>query len=135
MPTIEQDTMTCTREEFNALVDEALDRRIKALPNRAQLTALTEHAPVAATQEPTVAPRVLHSKEKILKTFRFFHAVAQNDRSELRSILASYEPEYVRTLAPQLEGSNAAGGYLVPPEFYADVLFLLNDYGFARKYC
>lgn len=126
MPTInEQDkTITATKEEFNTLIEQAVDRKITSLPDRSHLKALN--------QKETKVPA---DKDKIQKTFRFFHAVAENDRAELRQIMTSYDPEYVKVLAPQVESSNPAGGYLVPPEFYADVLFLLNQYGFGRRYC
>src|SRR5439155_15597249 len=74
-------------------------------------------------------------REKIRKTFRFFAALAANDHAELKTIQATYDPEYAKVLSPQIEGGNAQGGYLVPPEFYADVIYILNEYGFARKYC
>ena len=145
MPTINEQnqTLTCTRDEFSVLVDKALDRKIKSMPDRSALAALNPSAASQTGDARNPSPSfsfskgkgLQYSREKILKTFRFFHAVAENDRTELRSIMSSYEPEYIRTLAPQLEGTNSVGGYLVPPEFYADVLFLLNEFGFARKYC
>ncbi|GEM_PF-1762652 len=141
----EDNTLTASREEMNTIIDKALDRKIKSIPDRSALSALHENAGEpgyrAAGPEPprarnaNVPLRGAHDREKILKTFRFFHAVATNDHGTLREILQTYEPEYVRVLSPQVEGTNSAGGYLVPPEFYADVLFLLNQYGFARKYC
>src|SRR5438067_1401219 len=127
-------TLTATREEFNTIIDKALDRKIKTMPDRSAITNVMgaggEGAARHATRFSPTADRA-----KILKTFRFFNAVANNDHAELRAIMQTYEPEYTRVLAPQVEGTNSAGGYLVPPEFYADVLFLLNEYGFARKYC
>jgi HK97 family phage major capsid protein len=144
MPTLNEQTqtLTCTRDEFSALVDKAIDRKIKSFPDRTALSALAK--PASEEQPRTERVPVAHGswknaikydRDKILRTFRFFHAVSENDRSELRSIMSSYAPEYIRALAPQLEGTNSAGGYLVPQEFYADVLFLLNEFGFARKYC
>jgi HK97 family phage major capsid protein len=144
-------TITATRDEFTTIIDKALDRKIKALPDRSAIASLQGESlrdasstmlrsnPSGIATSPS-APRndafdTKHDREKILKTFRFFHAVANNDHSELRAIMQTYDPEYVRVLAPQIEGTNSAGGYLVPQEFYADVLFLLNEYGFARKYC
>jgi HK97 family phage major capsid protein len=128
MPTINEheQTITATRDEFTTLVENAVDRKIKSLPDRSQLKQLASG--IGTT-------KISADKDKIQKTFRFFHAVAENDRAELRQIMSSYEPEYVKTLAPQVEGTNNIGGYLVPPEFYSDVLVLLNQYGFARKYC
>ncbi len=135
----QENTLTASREEFNTIIDKALDRKIKSLPDRSAVAALNEkvdesghYNSIASRSGAVPAPA---EREKILKTFRFFNAVASNDHSTLRSIMQTYEPEYVRTLAPQIEGTNSAGGYLVPQEFYADVLFLLNEYGFARKYC
>lgn len=134
-------TLTATRDELSSVIDKALDRKIKALPNRATLAALSgvegkgqgvENKSLPSTHYPLPANR---SRDEIQKTFRFLAAIAQNDHQTLRAIQQTYEPEYVRTLAPQLEGTNSAGGYLVPPEFYQDILFLLNEYGFARKYC
>ena len=130
MPTInnEDNTITATREEFNTIIDKALDRKIKSLPDRSAVTKIAGGGDAARHAGKD-------QRAKILKTFRFFNAVANNDHSELRAIMQTYDPEYVRLLSPQVEGTNSAGGYLVPPEFYADVLFLLNEYGFARKYC
>ncbi len=136
----EQDnTITATRDEFNTIIDKALDRKLKSIPDRSAITALSSKSSVLSS-ESGISPSLGSTQDsalsaKIQKTFRFFNAVAQNDHATLRSIMQSYEPEYVRTLSPQVEGTASAGGYLVPPEFYSDVLFLLNEYGFARKYC
>ncbi len=135
-----ENTLTATREEMNTIIDKALDRKIKSLPDRSAVAALNRDVPrtseLSLADPKGRAPHVpTNDRDKILKTFRFFNAVAQNDHQSLRSIMQTYEPEYVRTLSPQIEGTNSAGGYLVPQEFYADVLFLLNEYGFARKYC
>lgn len=126
MPVIneQEQTITASKNEFTQLVESAVDRKIKSLPDRSQLKSLN----AKETKVPA-------DRDKIQKTFRFFHAIAENDRAELRQIMSSYDPEYVKVLAPQNEGSSPAGGYLVPPEFYADVLYLLNQFGFARKYC
>jgi HK97 family phage major capsid protein len=135
------ETLTATRDEMNTILDKALDRKIKSFPDRSTLAALTQDENLLSAPPSSFIPHPssLNSskaeRSKILKTFRFFNAVAQNDHQTLRSIMQTYEPEYVRTLSPQIEGTNSAGGYLVPQEFYADVLFLLNEYGFARKYC
>lgn len=139
----EQDqTLTATREEMNTIIDKALDRKIKSLPDRSALSrvsgsgyGVSGESDTQLTVQPDTRHSTPHTREKILKTFRFFNAVATNDHATLRSIMQTYEPEYVRTLTPQVEGTGSAGGYLVPQEFYADVLFLLNEYGFARKYC
>jgi HK97 family phage major capsid protein len=143
-------TLTATREEFNTIIDKALDRKIKSMPDRTALSSIEKGKTISSNTpninmgiNPTINPNLNHAnavapaadREKILKTFKFFNAVATNDHGTLRSIMQTYEPEYVRTLSPQVEGTSSAGGYLVPPEFYADVLFLLNQYGFARKYC
>ena len=117
------DTLTATRTEMKSLIDEAVTKRIKSLPDRSMLKGMDGNAPKNM------------EREKIRKTFRFFSALAANNYSELRSIQSSYDPEYVKLLNPQIEGANSAGGYLVPEEFFADVIFLLNEFGFARKYC
>jgi len=143
-----ENTLTATREEFNTIIDKALDRKIKSMLDRTAITSLNKSTSVGAIGD---GPSANHNngvitnrvnavdpyanREKILKTFKFFNAVATNDHGTLRSIMQTYEPEYIRTLSPQVEGTNSAGGYLVPPEFYADVIFLLNEYGFSRKYC
>src|ERR1051325_9547151 len=115
-------TITATREEFTTIIDKALDRKIKALPDRSAIAALQGSTSPLTT--PLSLPRRGAGgevdREKILKTFKFFHAVANNDHSELRAIMQTYDPEYVRLLSPQIEGTNSAGGYLVPQEFYAD---------------
>jgi HK97 family phage major capsid protein len=116
-------TLTASRNEMKSLIDEAITKRIKSLPDRTALKSLDGATPKNA------------EREKIRKTFRFFSALAANNYSELRAIQANYDPEYVKLLNPQLEGTGSAGGYLVPEEFFADVIFLLNEYGFARKYC
>ncbi len=133
-----ENTLTASRDEFNTIIDKALDRKIKSLPDRRDVLRTsgslnTDESIVHRGGRAQHAPTA--DKDKILKTFRFFNAVATNDHQSLRSIMQTYEPEYIRTLSPQVEGTNSAGGYLVPQEFYADVLFLLNQYGFARKYC
>jgi HK97 family phage major capsid protein len=144
-----ENTLTASRDEFNTIIDKALDRKIKSLPDRSAINSISNVAqeasptmrsrlspsPIANERTGTGGTPALQDREKILKTFRFFNAISSNDHQSLRSIMQTYEPEYVRTLSPQVEGTNSAGGYLVPPEFYADVLFLLNQYGFARKYC
>jgi HK97 family phage major capsid protein len=150
MVTINDNTITATRDELTQIIDKSIDRKIKSLPDRSALAALSKSTPSQTQAMETTTQRdyqvkgngtikhpgaVWRTKDEIQKSFRFFHAVSRNDHQELRSIMQSYEPEYVRTLAPQVEGTNSAGGYLVPPEFYGDVLFLLNEFGFARKYC
>ncbi|HYM21440.1 MAG TPA: phage major capsid protein [Candidatus Kapabacteria bacterium] len=118
------DTLTTNREELKSLIDEAVTRRVKSLPDRSALKKLNPESSTRSAE-----------KEKIRKTFRFFSALASSDHDEMRRIHASYDPEYVKLLAPQVEGTNSVGGYLVPQEFYADVIFALTEYGFARKYC
>lgn len=116
-------TISANRNEMRSLIDEAVTKRIKSLPDRSTLKQLDGNSSKSA------------EREKIRKTFRFFSALAANNYSELHAIQSSYDPEYIKTLAPQIEGSNSAGGYLVPEEFFADVLFQLNEFGFARKFC
>src|ERR1035437_3849631 len=136
-------TITATRDELTTLIDKTLDRKIKALPDRSAIAALgkSPKSSTQGTQLEMFPTKNLNNwmpntdRDAILKTFRFFNAVSQNDHSTLRAIQQSYEPEYVRSLVPQAEGTSSAGGYLVPPEFYADVLFMLNEFGFARKHC
>src|ERR1043165_1053527 len=117
------ETITASRDELKSLIDEAVTNRIKSFPDRTNLKVFNPSSSNSA------------EREKIRKTFRFFSALSSNDYEELRRIHSSYEPEYIKTLSPQVEGTNSAGGYLVPPEFYNDVLFSLNQYGFARKFC
>lgn len=117
-------TIPQTRDELSSLIEETVKRKVLELPDRSALKNLSGKNKPESLQ-----------REKIQKTFRFFQALAANDVGELRSISASYSPEYVKTLSPQVEGTSPAGGYLVPPEFFADVIFQLNEYGFARKFC
>ena len=119
----QNNTLTANRTEMKSLIDEAVTKRIKSLPDRSALKSLDAASPKN------------DEREKIRKTFRFFSALASNDHAELRTIQSSYSPEYIKTLSPQLESSGSAGGYLVPEEFYADVIYLLNEFGFGRKYC
>jgi HK97 family phage major capsid protein len=44
------------------------------------------------------------------------------------------EPKFGRT-TNQKEGTDTMGGYLVPPEFNQEVIKLVSNFGFARKYC
>src|ERR1700733_14408937 len=121
-------TLTATRDEFNTIIDKALDRKIKSMPDRTALASIekgkTTGPNINMGATPNIAPanpfrnqsNVVASaedREKILKTFKFFNAVATNDHGTLRTIMQTYEPEYVRVLSPQLEGTNSAGGYLV----------------------
>ncbi len=145
----ETNTLTATRDELTQIIDKSIERKIKSLPDRSALSALTREGTLSTTTtDMTNTPGNTFTKGantqllaspairgKITKTFRFFNAVSRNDHQDLRSIMQTYEPEYIRSLAPQLEATGSNGGYLVPPEFYADVLFLLNEFGFARKYC
>jgi HK97 family phage major capsid protein len=112
-------TLPATRDELSALINESVSRSLA--PNRSALKELHSAKRTA--------------DDKVRKTFRFFSALASGDIGEVRSIAASYAPEYVKVLSPQIEAANSAGGYLVPPEFFEDVLFQLNEFGFARKYC
>jgi HK97 family phage major capsid protein len=125
MITLNDQTIPQTLDELSTLIEETVTKSIKSLPDRSQLKHLSLDGKKPRSKE----------SEKIRKTFRFFSALAANDVSELRTIQSSYEPEYVKLLNPQVEGTSSAGGYLVPPEFYADVLFQLNEFGFARKFC
>lgn len=125
MITLQEDTQTlsASRDEMKSLIDEAVTKRIQSLPDRTALKSITTKHPKSA------------EREKIRKTFRFFSALSSGDHDELRRLHSSYDPEYLKVLSPQVEGTQSAGGYLVPQEFYADVIFALNEYGFARKYC
>jgi HK97 family phage major capsid protein len=114
-----------TRTELASLIEETVQRSITSLPDRSILKSISLDGKQPLSKE----------REKIQKTFRFFSALANNDTSELRAIHGSYSPEYIKVLSPQIEGANPSGGYLVPPEFYEDVLFQLNEFGFGRKYC
>jgi HK97 family phage major capsid protein len=118
---INDQTLPSTRNELTALIDESVTKH--AAPDRRQL----KHFGYDGVRSDV--------RDKVRKTFRFFQALANNDTSELRSLAANYEQEYVKLLSPSVESSNPSGGYLVPPEFYADVIFLLNEFGFARKHC
>lgn len=121
---INEQTLPSTRTELETLIESTLKQKVLDLPDRSVLKSITSNT----------TPRS-REKEKIQKTFRFFSALANNDTAELRALHQSYDPEYIKVLSPQIEGSSPAGGYLVPPEFYADVLFALNEFGFGRKYC
>lgn len=117
---INDQTLPATRNELTTLIDDTVN---KHLPDRRHLKHFAYDGARA------------NVRDKVRKTFRFFQALANNDTAELRALTAAYEPEYVKLLSPSIEGTNSAGGFLVPPEFYADVIFLLNEYGFARKHC
>jgi HK97 family phage major capsid protein len=121
-----EQTITATKDELRELIEVTVEKKLLEQPDRSKLKALTgDTSSTPAGKE----------RAKIEKTFRFFKALAERDHGELRAIMSSYEPEYIKTLSPQIEDTSSSGGYLVPPEFYRDVLFLLNEYGFARKYC
>jgi HK97 family phage major capsid protein len=120
--------VTASIGDLRSMIEEAVQKRVPVKVDRTQLNALLPDGGEALN-------KVTAQKAKIKQTFEFFRALDDNDRMKLREITASYNPEYVAVLAPQVEGTNSAGGFLVPPEFYADVLFLLNQYGFARQYC
>src|SRR5206468_3560342 len=114
-------TLTATREEFATLIDNAIDKRLKALPDRGQLKQLSndpawgvppsarhlanQHAGGGMLHNQRAEGGTLHADtDKIRKTFRFFSAMAQNDRETLRHMMSTYRPEYLRTLDPQIEG-------------------------------
>ena len=85
-------TISANRNEMKSLIEEAVTKRIKSLPDRTALKGFDTSTPKNA------------ERDKIRKTFRFFSALAANDYSELRSIQSSYDPEYVKLLNPQIEG-------------------------------
>lgn len=122
---INEQTLPTTRTELETLIENTVKQKVLDLPDRSVLKSISLDGKKPQTKE----------REKIQKTFRFFSALANNDTAELRALHQSYDPEYIKVLSPQIEGSSPAGGYLVPPEFYADVLFALNEFGFGRKYC
>lgn len=122
---LNEQTLPSTRTELETLIENTVKQKVLDLPDRSVLKSITSNDKTPRSRE----------REKIQKTFRFFSALANNDTSELRAIHASYSPEYIKVLSPQIEGANPSGGYLVPPEFYEDVLFQLNEFGFGRKYC
>lgn len=122
---INEQTLPQTRTELASLIEAEVQRSVTSLPDRSVLKSLSLDGKKPRTKE----------REKIEKTFRFFSALANNDTQSLRTLHESYDPEYIKVLSPQIEGTTTAGGYLVPPEFYEDVLFALNEFGFGRKYC
>jgi HK97 family phage major capsid protein len=122
---INEQTLPSTRTELEILIENTVKQKVLDLPDRSVLKSISLDGKKPLSKE----------REKIQKTFRFFSALANNDTAELRALHQSYDPEYIKVLSPQIEGSSPAGGYLVPPEFYADVLFALNEFGFGRKYC
>ena len=87
-------TLTASRTEMKSLIDEAITKRIKSLPDRSALKGLDAASPKNEV------------REKIRKTFRFFSALAANDHAELKTIQATYDPEYTKVLSPQIEGGN-----------------------------
>ena len=111
-----------TEETLAIRAEKALDRKIKAMPDRSAIAALHKdeggrmkderNNPIlsAFSPHPSSLQAPKFEREKILKTFRFFNAVANNDHAELRAIMQTYEPEYTRVLSPQVEGTNSAGG-------------------------
>jgi HK97 family phage major capsid protein len=99
-------------------------------------TMLDEKLKQHGINRPNVTqPKDEADRAKIIKTFNFFAAVNNKDHAGVAKIVDGYAPEWKRhVLAPQVEGTNSAGGYLVPQEFYADVLMYLGKYSYARKY-
>src|ERR1700677_2959674 len=87
-------TLTATREEFNSIIDKALDRKIKSMPDRSALSSIEKGKSTGPNINRNATPNIAPAnpfrnqsnafaptadREKILKTFKFFNAVATND--------------------------------------------------------
>src|SRR5688572_22905163 len=98
---INEQTLPQTRTELSSLIEREVQRTITSLPDRSILKSISLDGKKPQSKE----------REKIQKTFRFFSALANNDTAELRALHQSYDPEYIKVLSPQIEGSSPAGGY------------------------
>src|SRR5438093_1151274 len=94
----DQQTLTATRDELSSIIDKALDRKIRALPDRSTLGALSrggsqppENAGIIQGTLQNGSPRATPTKEAIQKTFRFLTAIAENDHQTLRAVQQTYE--------------------------------------------
>lgn len=123
MPEVNNEMVTASLDDIRSIVEQVVETRIPARINRSHLTSLM---PPSKQENATTA--------KVKKTFDFFRALMRNDHQKLEAITATYAPEYVAVLNPQDSTNATDGGYLVPPEFWGDVLLGLNEYGFARKH-
>jgi len=80
---------------------------------------------------------------KFAQTSRFFRAVAQHDKKELQAINEEEKSKYMKlygwnekTLSTYMtETNNAQGYYLVPVEYYAEIMRLPVQFGIARRDC
>lgn len=112
-----------TKEELLALVKEGVSTEVvaqldtKLNPVMAEVTeklkALNENKIKAVRGE-------VDNSEAIEKTVRFFKAIVSRDYAEAKDLS---------------EGVDAAGGYLVPTEFQAEVIRVIPKYGIARRDC
>ena len=106
-------------ESLDKLVSEKLDAHMKALSIDA----------AAAKKGDLPAAFLGMSEEQVAKmskgekAAKFIKAVFHKDMDSLRAMKALSE------------GTDSAGGFLVPEEFRSEVYRIANDYGLARKLC
>lgn len=120
--------MDSIKEAVDAQVKETVDAQVKAAIEEAGLDKL----------EKGQFPGHGNGNNKDAKTakelaVKYFKAVFQKDRNALKEMgseFASFSNNSIKTMT---EGTDSAGGYLVPEEVMGEVDRVADDYGIIRK--
>jgi len=120
--------------------DEALKQATKELLETPEMKSLFEqHKEQVVSPEDTVNGEPV----KFGQTAKFFRSLMKDDKQELAKIAEEEKRKYIeilgwteKTLTHYMtETDNAQGYYLVPTEYYAEIMALPIKYGIARRDC
>ena len=106
-------------DTLNKVVVEKLEEKMKELGITAEMAKAGKLPAAFLGVDPDEAEKMGKGE----KTAKFIKAVFHKDMDALRAMKALSE------------GSDSAGGFLVPMEFRSEVYRIANDYGLARKLC
>ncbi|GIV50318.1 MAG: hypothetical protein KatS3mg038_2270 [Candidatus Kapaibacterium sp.] len=122
-------------ERIERLLADARDRaRTNVVRPQVQgriVAANNEHLPEIRASAPLKAfPNTAEGRRNAYMFGRFIAAAIFN-HEDSRRFLREYAPDVYGALST---GTGSAGGYLVPEQFEATILELVQDYGVARQY-
>lgn len=115
--------MKLTMEELQAKMKEMLSLEIPALLDakvNPLMAEVTERLKTLDENKLKAIGKTDEVGEHVERTVKFFRAIVSRDYVEAKDLS---------------EGVDAAGGYLVPTEFQAEVLRIIPKYGVARRDC
>lgn len=112
------EAMSGVKEQVADLVKSSVEDQLKELAD--EKTAKVKNVEPTDDEEVEEAPEELEGNEKIMK---FINAVANKDVAGIKRVMGK----------AVIEGTDTAGGFLVPEEFTSELLRIVEDFGLVRK--